>query len=550
MSVRRRGKSWVADFRDAFGRRRQIAKPTQALAQAEEAKGRAAARQGLAPEIDPDITLAEYVRDVWPAKRAAHDVDPGTIHRQEIDLRRHILPVFGKDRFTKISRPRVRAFIAAKLGESTARGTGREGWSRRAPEKPLARGSVLNIYHTLSAILTEAVEDQLLLANPIRGLWRSLSKGKSARVPRSSRRRKALDLEQARLFAASVQRNEPRHWPYLATLMMAGLRPSEGLALTPDKIDFVGARIHVDVQVAQHPDRTGSYLKATKSGEVRDVDMAAGLALILRTAIDVRKRAHVTVLNYSKNLESSTAAQSRSPVSERVVPGAAAADHATSTAAAAAPDYRRELRAPVGEPGPWIFYPELSAKPTSNTVQNAVKNATRAMRRALEKAGLPSHFGLHALRHTFGNNLVRLGYSLKFVQQQMGHASIQTTADDYADSIPTTAPGAVDRIADAISGAAECNKNATSAPVAAVGGGVQSVQGGATEGLTPHRLPSYPHSLCSSITPASTSDPALNPSESASEPADEPAQGSPKRAHEEARCNTGATPINKDKGEA
>jgi len=71
------------------------------------------------------------------------------------------------------------------------------------------------------------------------------------------------------------------------------------------------------------------------------------------------------------------------------------------------------------------------------------------MRRALEAAGLPSHFGLYSLRHTFGSGLILALVSPAYVLQPMGHTSIQQTVDAYGSWLPIHVPGAVDALADA-----------------------------------------------------------------------------------------------------
>jgi integrase len=50
---------------------------------------------------------------------------------------------------------------------------------------------------------------------------------------------------------------------------------------------------------------------------------------------------------------------------------------------------------------------------------------------ALEDAGLPSAVRLHDLRHTAATLWLGAGESIYFVQQQLGHADIQTTIDQY-----------------------------------------------------------------------------------------------------------------------
>ena len=92
--------------------------------------------------------------------------------------------------------------------------------ARQRSRKRLARGSVRSIYHTLSAILSEAVEDRLIKANPLQGLWKRLNKS-AKKVERV--KVKAFDREQARLFLAGAQRHAPEHYAYFCTLMWAGL---------------------------------------------------------------------------------------------------------------------------------------------------------------------------------------------------------------------------------------------------------------------------------------------------------------------------------------
>ena len=53
----------------------------------------------------------------------------------------------------------------------------------------------------------------------------------------------------------------------------------------------------------------------------------------------------------------------------------------------------------------------------------------------LDKAGLPK-FSLHCLRHTFATLMLQKGVHLKVVQEALGHATIQQTADTYSHVMP------------------------------------------------------------------------------------------------------------------
>ena len=54
---------------------------------------------------------------------------------------------------------------------------------------------------------------------------------------------------------------------------------------------------------------------------------------------------------------------------------------------------------------------------------------------ALERAGLRK-IRFHDLRHTFASLLIDQGENIKFIQSQLGHASIQTTLDRYGHLMP------------------------------------------------------------------------------------------------------------------
>jgi len=56
---------------------------------------------------------------------------------------------------------------------------------------------------------------------------------------------------------------------------------------------------------------------------------------------------------------------------------------------------------------------------------------------ALATAGL-RHVRFHDLRHTYTALLIAQGAHVKFIQSQMGHASIQTTMDLYGHLLPQT----------------------------------------------------------------------------------------------------------------
>lgn len=69
----------------------------------------------------------------------------------------------------------------------------------------------------------------------------------------------------------------------------------------------------------------------------------------------------------------------------------------------------------------------------------------RVFEPALRRAGL-RRIRIHDLRHTFASLLIHQGENLKYVQTQLGHASIQTTLDRYGHLMPDAYLGASERL--------------------------------------------------------------------------------------------------------
>ena len=62
----------------------------------------------------------------------------------------------------------------------------------------------------------------------------------------------------------------------------------------------------------------------------------------------------------------------------------------------------------------------------------------------LKAAELPGHFSSHSLRHTYASLLLAGGVSPAYVQEQLGHASIELTVGTYGRWLRKKAPGALD----------------------------------------------------------------------------------------------------------
>jgi integrase len=70
-----------------------------------------------------------------------------------------------------------------------------------------------------------------------------------------------------------------------------------------------------------------------------------------------------------------------------------------------------------------------------------------ALRRGLKAAALP-HFSPHAFRHSYASQMLQAGESVVYVQRQLGHTSIQLTADVYGSWLPSGNKVAANRLDD------------------------------------------------------------------------------------------------------
>jgi integrase len=264
--LRRDTGKWLADVRDAFGRRRQVTFDTKESAKDFEAEQRRARRMGRFATFDPETTLGAY-SESWLATRS---VKSTTRTLYGAALRLHILPALGRLRVVEVTRERVRRYLAEKLRNPAASLQGqRPKREKRRRARALHRNSVRNQLKLLSGILNAAAADQLIPANPLQGLGRELF-GRTRRG--FTRKVRALDEEQLGAFLEAARRR-PDTFPAFAVMALTGLRLGEAAALRWEDADWRTSRLNIARQLS------GS-LKTPESE--RQVDIPRGLLELLR----------------------------------------------------------------------------------------------------------------------------------------------------------------------------------------------------------------------------------------------------------------------------
>jgi integrase len=177
------------------------------------------------------------------------------------NLNLHILPVLRSKPVASIKRADCRALIA------TCRGKG------------LRPASMRGVNRTLSAVLSQAVEDAWLPANPAFRMGKHLRDGDEVREEIDP-----FTREEAHAFLQHVETAAPVYYPFFLCALRTGMRLGELLALEWEDIDFPGRMIHV------RRARVRGKVTSTKNKKRRKVDMSLALAAVLKRLRTERKR--------------------------------------------------------------------------------------------------------------------------------------------------------------------------------------------------------------------------------------------------------------------
>lgn len=251
-------------------------------------------------------------------------------------------------------------------------------------EAGLSTDTVRIIHATMRAMFNAAIDDGALHANPAARL------GKILRLVQNKTTRqeaiKALDSAQLAKFLAVAEEKYQTRYPLFLAMARTGMRIGEALALRWDDVDMNGRAIRIERRV----DKRG-IIDTPKSGHGRSVDMSQRLKAALESH--------------------------RADIGARWL--------AAKTKPAGGSDL--------------VF-------PTKFWTMPDPSNVLKDFKSILNDAGLPGHYSLHSLRHTYASLMLQQGESPVYVQRQLGHASIQLTVDTYGKWLPMGNKAAVDRL--------------------------------------------------------------------------------------------------------
>lgn len=245
---------------------------------------------------------------------------------------------------------------------------------RKVRERALGPTSISKTLNTLSAILETADEYELITRNPARGRRR--------RLPAVQPRRSWLDraehiaalLEGAGELDAKARTRRGQRRALLATLVFAGLRIGEALALRWRDVDLARGTIVVRAAKTRAGERTVNILPV-----LRDELLTYRMPLAARAGTDADKRKLASALVFCTS----------------------------KGTALTATNVRRRILA------------------------TAVKNANQALAGCGSEA-LQPRLTPHSLRRTFASLLFAVGEQPPYVMGQMGHTSPNLTLAVYA----------------------------------------------------------------------------------------------------------------------
>jgi integrase len=277
-------------------------------------------------------------------------------------------------------------------------------------EKHIAIATVDAVHCLLHATFQLAVRDDIIRKNPTDGVMKEFTKKSNGRKRGT---RHALTVEQETALMNYVAKHPVyyRWWPLLTILLGTGCRIGEALGLRWQDLDFEKKLISINHAIVYYPEKEtkGAVLRVslpkTEAG-IRTIPMLD----IVKDAFDILREE-----------------QEETGGNTQVIDGMSG----------------------------FVFCNRFGMVPNPQTVNKQIQrirnsyNAEEEVRAKREKRDpviLPQ-FSCHHLRHTFATRLCETESNLKVIQSVMGHSSITTTMDIYADATERKTQEAFDNLA-------------------------------------------------------------------------------------------------------
>jgi integrase len=269
MSVRKRtwqnadgsqGEAWVVAYTDFAGKRRIRSFEKKREADAYHASVGTDLRSGIHVPDSQSVTVAEAGR-LWLEGCELDELERSTLDYYRQHLERHIVPLIGAVKLSRLTVPMVRAF---------------EDKLRLDRSPTMVRKARVS----LGALLTDAQERGLVGQNVVRALRARRRRGKDVRsaARQSSKLRVGVDIPSPDEIRAIINAASDDRRPLMLTAIFTGLRISELRGLRWDDVDLKCAELHV----RQRADRYNTIGKPKSAAGERVIPLPPMLVNTLR----------------------------------------------------------------------------------------------------------------------------------------------------------------------------------------------------------------------------------------------------------------------------
>ena len=297
-----------------------------------------------------DYTVDDMFEKYIGIKRKT--IAKNTCASYERNYKNHIAPVF-KDRLIKdVKKSEVVDFL---LGLD------------------LKGGTIHKIHCVLYGIFEFALDDELITKNPCHNATKGI------KVPLHSR--KALTLEEQRLFLKGVKETCPSFYPIFSFMLETGVRVGEVCALRWEDVDFEKKVVDIRHSLKYYI-RNKVYMEIGAPKTAKSIRQIPLTQIALDNLSEEKQRQKYNNIMCNTEIDNYT---------------------------------------------DFVFLGK------EGTIRNFI-GLNKQIKKVVKKYdGLPEDLSCHILRHTFCTRLCESNVNIKVIQQLMGHSSIKTTMDVYTE---------------------------------------------------------------------------------------------------------------------